>query len=337
MSYIVSKYYDSLTEDNVKCLLCPHNCIIKNGNTGICGVRHNIDGSIYAENYGKVVAMNMDPVEKKPLYHYYPGHKIFSVGTDGCNLKCIFCQNYLISQSDYKSLQDVDFYSPQMLVDIALRQKDNIGIAYTYNEPFIWFEYVCDTAKIAKNYALKNVMVTNGYINSAPLNELLQYMDAFNVDLKSFNNNFYKRHTGATLEPVLNTIKSIHKSGKHLEITNLVVTNLNDNADEFRNMVKWICENTGSNTPLHISRYFPSYKYSAPPTSAETIIEFYHIACEYLDFVYTGNIYLDKGNDTYCPQCGKTLILRNGYNINLQNITNDGKCEFCGKQIVISE
>ena len=126
MSYIVSKYYDSLTEDNVKCLLCPHNCIIKNGNTGICGVRHNIDGSIYAENYGKVVAMNMDPVEKKPLYHYYPGHKIFSVGTDGCNLKCIFCQNYLISQSDYKSLQDVDFYLPQMLVDIALRQKDNI-------------------------------------------------------------------------------------------------------------------------------------------------------------------------------------------------------------------
>lgn len=285
-----AKYFNLLSDKAVQCKLCPHNCIIKNGNKGVCLVRTNIDGILYADNYAKIIALNLDPIEKKPLYNFYPGSKILSVGSNGCNLKCSFCQNYDISQSGIDFNNSYINFTPEQLVDFALKKSNNIGIAYTYNEPTIWFEFVLDTAKIANKKGLKNVMVTNGYINQEPLNELIYYIDAFNVDIKGFNNNFYKKNTGAKLEPVLNTIKNIYKSGKHLELTNLVVTGLNDNIEEFEKMVEWIKNNTSCNTPLHISRYFPHFKYNAAPTPKAVINDFLRIATKHLTYVYAGNI-----------------------------------------------
>lgn len=327
------KYFEKLS-GKIKCKLCPQNCIIKEDKYGICMVRKNENGKLIAENYGKISALHPDPIEKKPLYHFHPGQTILSVGTFGCNLKCRFCQNYDISQSKVTDLLNRETYKPGDIVTMATDMENNHGIAYTYNEPIIWFEFIMETAEKAHHERLYNVMVTNGYVNQEPLNDLLPVIDAWNVDLKAFNENFYKKYTSSSLSPVKESIKNIKKAGKHLEITNLVIPTLNDDENEFREMVKWITDETGKDTVLHISRYFPTYRMDIPATPVTTLQHYYEIASEYLHYVFLGNVASSIGKDTYCPECNNLIISRSGYNTQIKGLTTQGHCTNCNKKIL---
>ncbi len=283
-------YYEKKENKTVQCQLCPHLCIIKNGNRGICGVRKNIDGKLIAETYGRVSALQSDPIEKKPLYHFHPGEYILSVGSVGCNLHCLFCQNCEISQADFDEFPYFKEYSPDDIIKMAMDQPDNLGIAYTYNEPTVYYEFMYDIARQAKSHNLLNVAVSNGYINQKPLKDLLQYIDAFSIDLKGFTEYFYKKYTSSALEPVKKTIKTIKSHGKHVELINLIIPTLNDDKATFKKMLEWINKEIGTDTVLHLSRYFPRYKLTIPPTSIDTLKELKSIADEYLENVYLGNI-----------------------------------------------
>jgi pyruvate formate lyase activating enzyme len=320
-------YYQSLENKKVQCNLCPHNCVIQDSKTGICRQRKNIDGVLYSMNYGQVVSVNLDPMEKKPLYHFYPGEKILSIGTNGCNLSCQFCQNWSISQEDTQA----DKMTPDEIIKLASQYKTRF-IAYTYNEPFIWYEYVLAVAKLATEKGLINVLVTNGYINQEPLRELLPYISAMNIDIKSIKGDFYRRLCKATLEPVLDVAKISREKKVHIEITNLVIPQENDTHDEFEELARWIADNLGKDTPLHLSAYFPSYRLNRPPTPIETLISAYNIAKKYLYFVYIGNVAIIKeGHDTVCYKCGNKLIERRGYEVTpAALLTPDGCCKHCG-------
>lgn len=330
---IEGKYFEKLS-GKIKCKLCPQNCIIKEDKYGICMVRKNQKGKLTVENYGKISALHPDPIEKKPLYHFHPGQTILSVGTFGCNLKCRFCQNYDISQSKVTDLLNRKTYKPGDIVNMATDIKDNNGIAYTYNEPLIWFEFIMETAEKAHHKGLYNVMVTNGYVNQEPLDDLLPVIDAWNVDLKAFNENFYKKYTSSSLLPVKESIRNIKKNGKHLEITNLVIPTLNDDVNEFRKMVKWILDETGKDTVLHISRYFPTYRMDIPATPVTTLERFYEIASEYLNYVFLGNIETTTGKNTYCPDCKNLIIGRSGYVTKIIGLTGKGHCSECNRKIL---
>ncbi|MFA5148524.1 MAG: AmmeMemoRadiSam system radical SAM enzyme [Candidatus Omnitrophota bacterium] len=267
------------------CRLCPHECTIMNGLTGICGVRRNIDGKLYSLIYGEAASVALDPIEKKPLYHYHPGEYILSLGTKGCNFKCPFCQNWTISQDAGARTEKI---TPAWAVAKAKEHK-SFGIAYTYNEPFIWYEFVLDTAKLAKKAGLENVLVTNGYVNPAPLKEMLPLIGAMNVDLKSIDDGYYRKYCKGSLAPVLSTIKTAARSC-HVEITNLVVTGLNDTDEDFRKLSDWICDNSGPDTPLHFSRYFPCYEMDLPATPKETLERAQAIAGKRLKYVHLGNV-----------------------------------------------
>ena len=280
--------YEKLSSGGVICGLCPHNCKLSPGNTGICRVRSNLDGHLIAENYGILTAIHSDPIEKKPLYHYFPGRKILSIGSIGCNLKCSFCQNCEISQAGVNDFPDLRSYTPENILNMASSDKENLGVAYTYNEPSVFYEFMLDTAMLVNSAGLKNIVVTNGFINKIPLEHLLKYADAFNVDLKAFDDDFFRKYTHSKLSPVLNTLKQISKSNKHLEITNLVIPGLNDKAGTFREMVKWIAMELGSHTVLHLSRYFPKYKSEIESTSLSSLVNLYDIAREFLSYVYVG-------------------------------------------------
>ncbi|MCD6597288.1 MAG: AmmeMemoRadiSam system radical SAM enzyme [Bacteroidales bacterium] len=328
-------YYEKKANGKVRCQLCPHNCLISPGDIGICLVRKNIDGTLYTENYGVVSAIHFDPIEKKPLYHFYPGKGILSIGTYGCNLKCSYCQNSGISQTGILHPDLVKHTKPRKIVNEALEMTGNIGIAYTYNEPIIWFEYVKDVSKLAREAGLKNVLVSNGYINANPRKEIIELTDAFNIDLKGFTNDFYKNHTSSFLEPVKATITDINKAGKHLEITNLIIPSLNDDPLIFEEMVKWISGETGEETVLHLSRYFPHFKVSLPPTEIEKLDEFYQIATKYLKYVYLGNVANpSKGNNTFCPECNSEVIIRSGYRTWTSGLDDQGQCKNCGHKII---
>jgi pyruvate formate lyase activating enzyme len=277
-------FYEALNDNKVKCLLCPQACIILPEKTGFCGVRQNKQAKLYSLIYAQVTSLALDPIEKKPLYHYYPGKYILSLGTKGCNLACSFCQNWSISQDNNAPLEST---SSAEIIKQAEKYK-SFGIAYTYNEPFIWYEFVLDTAILAKEKGLKNVLVTNGFINPEPLEKILPYIDAMNIDLKSIEDEFYRKFCHGHLEPVLTTIKRAHQSC-HIELTNLVITGLNDKRDNFIKLVNWICENLGSQVPLHFSRYFPCYKMDLPPTPLATLKSAEEIARRKIKYVYLGN------------------------------------------------
>lgn len=329
----VASFYKNLN-GKVRCNLCPHNCLISEGKHGSCKVRKNENGKLFSMNYEKFCSLHFDPIEKKPLYHFFPRETIFSVGSVGCNLHCEFCQNWEISQSGVEEFGHLKTASPQKIVDLARERQDNFGIAYTYNEPTVWYEYMFEIAKTASASGLKNVMVTNGFINPEPLDRLLPYMDAFSVDLKAFNEEFYKKFTSSKLEPVLNTLKKIKQSGKHFEITNLVITGTNDNPKEFKQMIDWISKELGQDTVLHISRYFPTYKMTKPPTSEKTLQKFYDIASEKLNYVYLGNVRSGKGQDTFCKNCKSEVISRSGYYTDITGLDNSGNCEKCKQPII---
>lgn len=320
-------------DGTLRCLVCPHMCLIRPGGKGVCGVRENCDGEIELITAGVISGYAIDPIEKKPLYHFFPGRKILSVGSYGCNLRCDFCQNYHISQNvSYGEARRLD---PEELVRQAAASDGNLGIAYTYNEPVIWYEYVSECASLAAGKGLKNILVSNGYIRAEPLKELTKLIDAFNIDLKSFSNDFYRRFTGATLEPVLEAIKVIAGSGRHLEVTTLILPGLNDSPDEMRREAEWIAANAGKGVPLHLSRYFPMYRRGDPATPPETILKLREIAEEFLDYVYTGNMPgTDSGSDTRCPSCREMVIRRSGYTTRVTGLTDDGKCQKCGNKII---
>lgn len=286
-------FYEKEANQQVVCNLCPHNCQISEGKRGICGVRRNSDHKLYSENYGIISSSHLDPIEKKPLFDYMPGSKIYSIGSIGCNLNCTFCQNWEIARLTGKQIDaHIKRYSPQDIVDkaIELIPQGNIGIAYTYNEPTVWFEFMYDIARLIKRNNLHNVVVSNGYITPAPLHLLLPLIDAFNIDLKGYTVEFYKNLTHSELEPVLETLKTIGRSGKHLEITYLVIPDENDNEVQFERMMMWLTQEIGINFSLHINRYFPAYRLQKPPTPIPTLHKLAEIAKGYVSKVYTGNI-----------------------------------------------
>jgi len=255
----------------IRCTLCPHECLISDGKAGICKVRKHERGKLYSTVFGIPAALHIDPIEKKPLYHFYPGHRILSVGTKGCNLRCRFCQNFSISQSGQEQFPAENFIYPESLANQAAAIEGNLGIAYTYNEPTVFFEYMLETAREIKARGMNNVVVSNGYINRSPLETFLPFADAFNIDLKAFSDGFYRKLTGGTLTPVLETLKAIVFSGKHLEITFLVIPGFNDSVSEFEMMTDWIANELGSVVPLHLSDTagytLPVCRDSCPETS----------------------------------------------------------------------
>lgn len=272
--------------DKVRCLLCPHKCLIQAGKFGLCAVRTNEEGVLKTINYGQITAMALDPIEKKPLYHFYPGKNILSVGTFGCNFTCDFCQNYSIAQ--YKSRSQ--YVSSEDLIQRSIEAPNNIGIAFTYNEPSIWYEYIYETAKKLKEQHpdFKVVLVTNGFMESEPLEQLLPYIDAMNIDLKSFNQDYYRKVCGGDLQPVLNTIKQASQHC-HVEVTTLLVSDLNDSKEEVEEIAKFLAS-INKDIPLHLSRYFPNYKMEQPATDISLMKERQKDAKKYLNHVYLGNV-----------------------------------------------
>ncbi|MBN1599637.1 MAG: AmmeMemoRadiSam system radical SAM enzyme [Bacteroidales bacterium] len=336
MSLKEASYYTKSENNKVKCNLCPHNCLISDGKAGICKVRTNIGGTLYADVYNKLSAVHFDPVEKKPLYHFYPGKEILSIGGLGCNFKCGCCQNYEISQSGVNEFPRLLSITVNDIIKMVHKSPINIGLAFTYNEPVVWFEYMKDVAIETKKHGLKNVMVSNGYINKKPLEDLLEWIDAFNIDLKVFNEEQHKRFTGGGLQEVFNTLETIVKGKKHLEVTTLVVPGLNDDIQQFEQMIDWIYNHLGSNVPLHISRYFPKYRMNKDATSGKLLTEMADCASEKLSFVYMGNYPENNYQNTICPVCGNIAILRHGYHINTTGIKSDGKCSNCGFKLAIT-
>lgn len=321
--------YIPLPEGNVQCSLCPHNCIIANEKTGICRIRKNINGKLYSLVYGKASSIALDPIEKKPLFHFHPGSYILSLGTYGCNFRCPWCQNWSISQVNDGPAESI---TSEEIVLLAKR-KGSVGIAYTYNEPLIWYEFVLDTAKLAKEEGLTNVLVTNGYINPQPLENLLPYIDAMNIDLKSISEEFYKKYCGAKLQSVLDTINIAVKRGILVELTNLLIPTLNDSESEIQQLVDWVAALNDA-IPLHFSRYFPQYKFNLPATPVTTLEKAYSIASKKLKYVYLGNVINPEAESTYCPQCKNELIHREGYWIKITGI-KDKKCGSCNRTVDI--
>lgn len=317
-------HYQKLDHGRVGCLLCPHHCQLNPGQKGFCLNRRNQEGTLYTLNYGGVAAMHLDPIEKKPLYHFYPGEQILSFGTFGCSLNCRFCQNSSLARST--SGEDSNLL-PEECVELA-KKYNSFAIAYTYNEPFIWFEHVLETAKLAKDQGIKNVLVTNGYYETEPWEQLAPFIDAMNIDLKG-NEAFYARVCKGELMPVLKTIKSAFKRGIHVEIAHLVVTGENDRMEDFQEIIREI-ESISPRIPLHISRYFPNYELSNAPTNPQILEDFYQRAKETLEFVYLGNLITETGQHTLCPRCGARLIERTGYQTVVHRELKQGKCPDCG-------
>jgi pyruvate formate lyase activating enzyme len=333
--------YKKVKEGVVQCLACANQCTIASGKTGVCGIRQNIKGKLYLLSYGKAAAVNVDPIEKKPLFHFYPGSRAFSFGTLGCNFRCANCHNHDISQMyGYKgkvaAYGEIDWgyeVSPEELVEQALETKCK-SIAYTYNEPTTFLEYALDTMKIAKEKGLKNVWVSNGYMSAKTLDLIILYLDAVNIDIKSFDEQFYQKNCGGRVGPVLENCKQLVKQGVWLEITTLVIPTLSDNEDMLRNIARFIKTELGDFVPWHVSAFSSTISWKLkhlPDTPFKTLKRAYEIGKEEgLKYVYAGNVWEDSLESTYCPKCNKVLIKRLGYNVKRED--EKGRC-VCGEVI----
>ncbi len=325
-----------LKDQAVQCRVCEHYCTLRPGDWGKCGVRVNRDGKIYLAVYGSAVAAHVDPIEKKPLFHFLPGSKAFSIGTYGCNMRCWWCQNWQISQVrqvDEGHTSSRDALSPEDVVDIALRQHSE-SIAYTYNEPTVFFEYTYDTAKLAHAHGIKNVYVSNGFMSPETLEHLTPYLDAINVDLKGFTNALYEQYSGARLEPVKRNIATIAQETKiWVEVTTLVIPGLNDSDEELRAAAEWLAS-VNPEIPWHLSAFHPDYQMlDRPRTSTATLERAYAIGKSAgLKFIYLGNVLDPERENTHCPACGEVLIQRYGYNVH-PRWTTPGVCPKCDTQI----
>jgi pyruvate formate lyase activating enzyme len=320
------------TARGIMCRICPNECVLKEGELSKCNNRIVHDSKLYTMAYGNPCTVNADPVEKKPLYHFMPGSKAYSIATAGCNLVCLNCQNWTISQTSPDKTRNYDAM-PATIVEECVRNSCR-SIAYTYSEPITFFEYVFDTATLAKNAGVKNIFKSNGYINAEPLKKLCTVIDAANIDLKAFSESSYLKLTGGKLQPVLDSLKVIKDQGVWLEITNLIVPDWTDNLDDIARMCKWLSDNGFKNTPLHFSRFYPIHKLEQlPPTSVEILNSAYRIALEEgLKYVYTGNAPGNEIADTKCPVCKTAVVVRQGYRITANNISG-GKCSKCGSPI----
>lgn len=316
----------------VECRLCPKRCKLAPLERGECRVRVNMGGELITLVYGKPCALHIDPVEKKPMFHFLPGTQIFSIATAGCNLSCLFCQNWNISQADPEDTDNRDF-PPEKVVSTA-RSRGCLSIAYTYTDPIIYYEYTYDTSALAKKEGLKNVLVTAAYIEQEPLLELCKLVDGANVDLKSFDDRYYREICNGTLKPVLDAIETMVREGVLVEITNLIVPTLNDDIGMIREMCRWISTTLGEETPVHFSRFHPQYRMTMlPSTPAATLRSAAEAAkAEGLKHVYVGNMRDRTFENTYCPSCGKLIIERMGYRI-LDIRMTDGACGYCGAKV----
>ena len=319
-------FWEKREDEKIQCLLCPVGCVIAEGKVGVCMGRKNEGGTLYAVNYGRLVSIAIDPIEKKPLYHLHPGTQILSTGPNGCNMSCRNCQNWTISQEE----SPTELVTPEDLVRIASKE-NSVGIAYTYTEPLIWYEYVLDTAKIARENNLVNVLVTNGYIHEEPLKELLPYIDAMNIDLKSMDDDFYKNICKAKLAPVLRTIELAHQNKIHLEITNLLIPTMNDSEEQIQKLVDFVAA-LSDRIPLHFSRYFPCYQMDLPPTPVQSLQNAFLLAKRKLKYVFVGNAYIPNTSNTYCAECNNLLVKRNGYHTSVVGI-KDKRCGNCGSAV----
>ncbi|MBC7086001.1 MAG: AmmeMemoRadiSam system radical SAM enzyme [Methanomethylovorans sp.] len=327
--------YDKLEEKKVRCRVCSHRCIVSDGKRGFCRVRENRNGTFYTLIYSTVSSEAVDPIEKKPLFHFYPGTLAYSLGTIGCNFRCKHCQNWTISQIEMDEAYTVEI-TPKEAVQRALNVNART-ISWTYNEPTIWYEYTYDCARLAKEAGLATAYVTNGYITAEALEHISPYLDAFRVDIKAFNENFYRNIASAKLGPVLESAKFAHELGMHVEVVNLVIPHHNDSPEEIRSMARWVYENLGADTPLHFTRFHPQYKMSDLfPTPVQKLEEAYKIAKEEgIKYVYIGNLPGHDYENTYCPRCGTLLIRRNVFYLSSCHITPQGRCPNCEESIPI--
>jgi pyruvate formate lyase activating enzyme len=320
--------YDKLADQKVQCLICPNRCVLAPGDRSVCRSKVNLAGVLYSLAYGNPCAVHNDPVEKKPLYHFVPRSKVFSLATTGCNFRCLNCQNWEISQARPEDVRFLDLFPAA-----AVRRAGEMGsasIAYTYSEAITYFEYMIDTARIARRQGIYNLLISNGYINTKPLEALCEVLDGANINLKSFSDGIYRKLNGGTLQPVLETLKTLHRRGVHFEITTLVVPGYVDQPAMFRDMCAWIVANIGPDHPLHFTRFFPRYKLDRLPSTPVSLLErCREIAlAEGLRYVYVGNVPMHAANHTYCHNCGQKVIERMGYHIPAIHLEN-GHCRFC--------
>jgi len=328
----LSPYFTSLERGEIQCELCPHRCRVAKGKRGLCRVRENRDGKYYSLVYGNPCAIHLDPIEKKPFSHVLPGTTSFSLATAGCNFQCKFCQNWEISQAFPEDVYSYDV-PPELIVSRA-KEIGARSVAYTYVEPMIFYEYMSDISLLAKKAGLLNVTHSNGFINPAPLKNLCKVLDAVNIDLKGFTENFYRELCGGELSPVLETLKTLKKEKVHLEITTLIIPTKNDEMSVIKEMCVWIKKELGEDTPIHFSRFYPLYKLKTlPPTPVSTLEMAREVALSAgLEYVYVGNIPGHAGENTFCPKCKKMVIQRTGYMVGEIHL-KDGKCRYCGRPI----
>jgi pyruvate formate lyase activating enzyme len=332
LSHVEARFYKKLPDREIECTLCPRLCKLGDKERGYCGVRENIGGTYYTLVYGKACSYHIDPIEKKPLFHFLPSSNAFSIATAGCNVNCKFCQNWEISQVRPEQIQHIDL--PPESVVLAAEKNNCQVIAYTYSEPVVFYEYMFDTSQKARKKNIKNAVITGGHINPEPLMELIKVVDAIKVDLKAFSQDFYSQYVRGELQPVLDAIKIIAKSNVWLEIVYLVIPTLNDKLEDIRKLSRWLIQEVGPDVPVHFSRFHPMYLMkNLPPTPISTLVQAHKVASEEgLRYVYVGNVPGHKSENTYCPNCHNTVIKRVQYFI--QSIEmQGGKCKFCGNLI----
>ncbi len=326
-------YFSNIGDGKIKCELCPHECILALDETGICNVRKNVDKKLIAENYSKLVSLATDPIEKKPLYHFYPSKRVLSVASYGCNFKCRWCQNWTISQGKPSTRH----FSFEDLINYI--EKNNLDmIAFTYSEPFMWYEYIKDFAQKIKNKKpnFKIILVTNGFIKEKPLRDIVDYIDAVNLDIKGMEENIYKKYIKGRLQPVLNSAKIFYENEVHIEITDLLVTDINDSESDVKKLARWIKNELSVDIPLHLSRYYPNYNMDNDPTPKNRVEKAYKTAKEILNYVYVGNIHIKSDySNTFCPNCSSKIVDRSFFSAKKINLSDEGRCLKCGENIYI--
>ncbi len=327
-----AQFFQPTSDGRLRCTLCPRYCRLKDGQIGFCQVRKNVQGKLITLVYGKPYAVNVDPVEKKPLYHFLPGTKILSIGTAGCNMACKYCQNWDLSDSKFDESRAIDL-PPERVTQMALHYNSR-SIAYTYNEPTIFAEYAMDIARLSQKHQIKNVMVTNGYITPEALDSVYEHMDAANVDLKAFTEKFYTKQTLSHLQPVLDCLIRLKQIHKWIEITTLIIPGFNDQPAEMSRMCEWIVAQLGPYVPLHLSAFHPDFKFTrVSPTTPSTLVNLRKIALDCgLKYVYMGNVSDGEGSNTYCHHCSALLIKRSWYHNQIVKLQGD-KCSQCGSVI----
>ena len=330
-----SRFSEPFGDDALRCIICPRMCVIRPGGRGFCGTKENRDGRLISLTYGRLSAVAVDPIEKKPLAHFHPGSLAYSISSVGCSFTCPWCQNWHLSTARPGDLRTR--YVPPEEVVSAARREGCTSIAYTYNEPLINLDYVEDVARLARRGGVRNVLVTNGYISLPALSRVVDVVDAANVDWKAFSDPFYRRHCSADLGSVLDATVEMRRRGVHVEVTFLVIPGANDGEDEARGMARFMVDELGPDTPLHLSRFFPHYKFAhVPPTPAETLVNARRIALgEGLRYVFVGNVPLAEYEHTFCPRCGRPVIERAGYAITGWHLDDENNCLHCGEHIPI--